>query len=132
MPAVPGTAVSGRARAADAEFALVRRFVEARFGEGEDPPGTCDFTFGNPHEMPLDGRVAALRNSIEPQWPDWFAYKTSEDTPRSVIALALSAELGLPFAPEDIALTQGAFGAIALAFRLVMDAGAEVTIPVPG
>ena len=29
-------------------------------------------------------------------------------------------------------LTQGAFGAIALAFRLVMDAGAEVVIPVPG
>jgi aspartate aminotransferase len=132
MPAVPDTAVSGRARAADAEFALVRRFVEARFGEGEDPPGTCDFTFGNPHEMPLDGLVAALRQSIEPQRPDWFAYKTSEETPRTVIAAALSAELGLDFAPEDIALTQGAFGAIALAFRLVMDKGAEVTIPVPG
>ena len=29
-------------------------------------------------------------------------------------------------------LTQGAFGAIALAFRLVMDKGAEVVIPVPG
>jgi aspartate aminotransferase len=126
------SAVSERARAADAEFVLVRRFVEARLGEGEDPPGTCDFTFGNPHEMPLEGLVAALRHAIEPQRPDWFAYKTSEETPRKVIAAALTGELGLPFAPEDIALTQGAFGAIALAFRLVMDRGAEVTIPVPG
>ena len=49
-----------------------------------------------------------------------------------MIADALSRELGLGFEPEDVTLTQGAFGAIALAFRLVMDAGAEVVIPVPG
>ena len=49
-----------------------------------------------------------------------------------MVPAALSGELGLRFAPEDVALTQGAFGAIALAFTLVMDAGAEVVIPVPG
>ncbi len=38
----------------------------------------------------------------------------------------------MTFAPEDVTLTAGAFAAIALAFRLVMDAGAEVIIPVPG
>ena len=70
--------------------------------------------------------------SVEPQSEDWFAYKTSEAEPRAVIAEALRRELGLPFEPEDVALTQGAFGAIALAFRLVMDAGDEVVIPVPG
>jgi aspartate aminotransferase len=82
--------------------------------------------------MPLAGLVEALAQNIHPQNPNWFAYKTSEPEPRTFIAEALSRELGLDFEPEDIALTQGAFAAIALAFRLVLDAGDEVVIPVPG
>jgi aspartate aminotransferase len=124
--------VSARGRAAAKESAVVRAFFEgvmARTGNGAD---YCDFTFGNPHEMPLPGLVAALRKSVEPEREDWFAYKTSEAEPRTVLADALSRELGLAFEPEDVTLTQGAFGAIALAFRLVMDKGAEVIIPVPG
>ena len=125
--------LSKRGSVAADEFATVRAFfdhvAEAR---GEYLEGACDFTFGNPHEMPLPGLVAALRESIEPRNEDWFAYKTSEAEPRAVIAAALTREIGLAFEPEDVALTQGAFGAIGLAFRLVMDAGAEVIIPVPG
>jgi aspartate aminotransferase len=49
-----------------------------------------------------------------------------------VIAAGLRSELGLAFEPADITMTQGAFGAIALAFRLVADAGDEVVIPTPG
>jgi aspartate aminotransferase len=126
------TSVSGRATGAADAFATVRQFFETRQRWMADRPEACDFTFGNPHEMPLPGLVAALRQGVEPSRPDWFAYKTSEAEPRSVVADALRRELDLPFEPEDIALTQGAFGAIALAFRLVMDAGAEVVIPVPG
>ena len=48
------------------------------------------------------------------------------------MAAGLGGELGLDFEPEDIAMTQGAFGAIALALALVADAGDEVIIPVPG
>ena len=126
------TYVSARALGAAEEFAKVGRFFEevrARTAGGGD---FCDFTFGNPHEMPLPGLVAALRKSVEPEREDWFAYKASEAEPRAVIAEALGRELGLGFEPEDVTLTQGAFGAIALAFRLVMDKGAEVVIPVPG
>jgi aspartate aminotransferase len=126
------TAVSGRATGAADAFAPVGEFFETRQRWMADRPEVCDFTFGNPHEMPLPGLVAALRRSVEPERPDWFAYKTSEAEPRSVIAEALRRELDLAFEPEDVALTQGAFGAIALAFRLVMDRGAEVLIPVPG
>ena len=54
-------------------------------------PEACDFTFGNPHEMPLPGLVAALRRSVEPRREDWFAYKTSEAEPREVVAAALGA-----------------------------------------
>lgn len=91
-----------------------------------------DFTFGNPHELPLAGLVAALREGVEPRSVDHFAYKTSEEEPREVIAHALRGELGLPFDAQDVAMTQGAFGAIALALRLLADVGDEVVIPVPG
>lgn len=123
---------SARARAAVEEIAVVRRFFDWIRAQGEARPDASDFTFGNPHEMPLPGLVEALRTAVEPQREDWFAYKASEAEPREVIAAALGRELGLDFAPEDIAMTQGAFGAIALALHLVADPGAEVIIPVPG
>ncbi|HRO12399.1 aminotransferase class I/II-fold pyridoxal phosphate-dependent enzyme [Amaricoccus sp.] len=124
--------VSARGLAAADEFATVRRFFEAVMARTAEGGDVCDFTFGNPHEMPLPGLVAALRQSVEPLREDWFAYNPGQPEAREVIAGALSRELGLGFEPEDVTLTQGAFGAIALAFRLVMDAGAEVVIPVPG
>ncbi len=127
------TVLSQRSRGAVAEFATVADFfIRSSYGEARSAAGACDFTFGNPHEMPLAGLVEALAQNIHPQNPNWFAYKTSEPEPRTFIAEALSRELGLDFEPEDIALTQGAFAAIALAFRLVLDAGDEVVIPVPG
>jgi aspartate/methionine/tyrosine aminotransferase len=92
----------------------------------------ADLTFGNPHEQPLPGLVSALRTHIEPLATDWFAYKLSEAEPRRVIADGLRAELGVAFAPEDIAMTLGAYGAITLAFSILLDPGDECIIPVPG
>lgn len=98
----------------------------------DDRDVRADLTFGNPNEMPLPALVRAIKARIEPQDPSWFAYKTSEEEPRTLIAQALSAELGLTFAPEDIAMTRGAFGAIGLAFSLLLDPGDECVIPLPG
>lgn len=123
---------SARSRAAAGEFAVVQAFFEERARTVRDDPDSCDFTFGNPQEMPLPGLVAALKQSAEPLDKDWFAYKTSEELPRTVLAKALTEELHLAFEPEDIALTAGAFGAIALAFHLITDPGDQVVIPVPG
>ncbi len=92
----------------------------------------ADLTFGNPHEPPLPELVSALRTHIEPQTTDWFAYKVSEAEPRRIIAEGLRAELGLNFAPEDIAMTLGAYGAITLAFSILLNPGDECIIPVPG
>lgn len=125
--------LSQRSQNAAADFAQVADFfLRSSYGEARNAAGACDFTFGNPHEMPLAGLVEALERNLQPQNPEWFAYKTSEPESRTFIAEALSRELGLDFEPEDIAMTQGAFAAIALAFRLVLDAGDEVVIPVPG
>jgi aspartate aminotransferase len=121
-----------RARAADAAFAAVKDFYfTSRYGKRRGDPDICDLTFGNPHEMPLGGIVAALQNRAVPKNKDWFAYKTSEEEPQAFLAQRLRQELGLPFEPADIALTSGAFAAIMVAFRIVLDAGDEAVISEP-
>ena len=70
-------------------------------------PGIADFTFGNPQELPLPGLVDALQRNAVPQDKDWFAYKMSEEEPRSVVAESLRRRTGIAFEAEDIALTDG-------------------------
>jgi len=124
--------VSKRIRRADAAFAVVRDFyLKSRYGERRFESGVCDFTFGNPHEMPLKGLVDAIRNRAVPKDKNWFAYKTSEEDPQNFLAQRLREELGLPFEPADIALTSGAFAAISVAFHAVLDAGDEVVFSEP-
>ena len=97
------SAVSTRMRAADAAFAAVRDFyLSSRYGERRLDPGICDFTFGNPHEMPLPGIVAALRQRALPDDENWFAYKTSEPAPQAYLAERVRAELHLDFEPAEI------------------------------
>jgi aspartate aminotransferase len=124
--------VSKRVHLADAAFAAVRDFyMSSRYAEHRDDPDICDFTFGNPHEMPLGGLVSAIRERAVPHNKDWFAYKTSEAAPQAYLAGCVSRELGLAFEPADIALTAGAFAAIMVAFRLVLDAGDEAVFSEP-
>jgi aspartate aminotransferase len=124
--------VSKRVHAADAAFAPVRDFyMSSRYAKERFDPEACDFTFGNPHEMPLPGIVAAIRERALPHDKDWFAYKTSEEKPQAFLAEHVSRELGLAFEPADIALTAGAFAAIMVAFRLLLDAGDEAVFSEP-
>jgi len=124
--------VSRRVRAADAAFAAVNGFYfSSRYGRRRLAPGICDFTFGNPHEMPLPEMVAAIRERAVPLDENWFAYKTSEADPQGYLAETIGRELRLSFEPADIALTAGAFAAIMVAFRLVLDAGDEAVFCEP-
>ncbi len=124
--------VSRRIRLADAAFAAVRDFyLTSRYGERRLEPGICDFTFGNPHELPLERVVEAIRTHAVPHDKNWFAYKSSEEEPRTFVAESLGRELGLEFEPEDIALTGGAFAAITVAFHVLLDAGDEAVISEP-
>jgi len=124
--------ISSRIKAADAAFAEVRNFyASSRYGERRLVPGISDFTFGNPHEMPLPGLVAAIRERALPHDKNWFAYKTSEAEPQAFLAEHVGRELGLPFEPADIALTTGAFAAIMVACYNVLDPGDEAIFSEP-
>jgi aspartate aminotransferase len=125
-------ATSSRIRAAEAAFSTVNRFYSSsRYAERRRDPGISDFTFGNPHELPLPGLVTSIRERARPHDKNWFAYKTSEEEPRAFLAERVGRELGLTFDPADIALTTGAFAAIMVAFHHVLDAGDEAIFSEP-
>ena len=108
-----------------------------------------EFYFG--HAMPAGGAFrrsatspSAIRTSS--RCPGWSrrsgnarSRTTRTGTPtrrrrpsrRRFLAEAVGRELGLAFEPADIALTAGAFGAIAAAIRLVLDPGDEAIFSVP-
>ncbi|HJU96855.1 MAG TPA: aminotransferase class I/II-fold pyridoxal phosphate-dependent enzyme [Jiangellaceae bacterium] len=119
-----------RVAAVDASMRRFRDFVDLWDGIRLEPD-VCDFAFGNPQELPLPDFSAAIRRHAEPADKDWFAYKRSEPEPRAVVAKALRESRGMPFEPEDIALTPGAFGALATAFRAFVDPGDEVVFSLP-
>jgi aspartate aminotransferase len=126
------TGLSRRIAAADAAFDKIKQFYfTSRYAERRFAPGVADFTFGNPHEMPLAGIVDAIRDKAVPHDKNWFAYKTSEEEPATFLAEHVGRELGLTFEPADIALTTGAFAAIMVALRLVLDVGDEAIFSEP-
>ena len=61
--------ISHRAAAATRSFSMVGAFFQSLQQQTAGHAAPCDFTFGNPHEMPLPGLIAGLM---------WFACKTSE------------------------------------------------------
>src|SRR5690242_590163 len=105
---------------------LYRMFVESAYARRVGDSTICDFVAGNPHEMPLEGFVAALQRWSVPQDKNWFAYKENEAGPRAVVAASLRANRGMPFEDDDIFLTNGAFAAIVVSLAAVTDPGDDV------
>jgi aspartate aminotransferase len=89
-------------------------------------PDTANFAFGNPQEMAVDGFASALARATIPLNKDHYAYKFSEGESRRTVAAHLAEWRGQEFDPEDIAMTPGAFGAIAVALSALVDIGDEV------
>src|SRR5260221_8918971 len=84
-------------------------------------PGVAIFAVGNPQQMPLPAYVDALRAQIEPRAPDWFAYKMSEPRSQAAVAHGLTARTGVDWDPADVAMTNGGFAALAVAFRAIVE-----------
>jgi len=89
-------------------------------------PDVADFAFGNPQEMVIDGFAPALAEATIARGESHYAYKFSEEESRRVVADYLSDWRRERFEPADIAMTPGAFGAIAAALGALVDIGDEV------
>lgn len=121
------TSISKRNQALQRLNASVFHFaVESDWARHKNAPGACDFAVGNPHEMPIPGFVAALQKAAVPQNQEWFAYKDNELASRTTVAAALKQWRGVTFEPDDIFMTNGAFGAIVVALDALVDPGDEV------
>jgi len=102
-------------------------FFDGPFAKYNLDPRLANFAVGNPQEMPLPGYVEALSRAIVPRNKDWFAYKLSEPRSRIAVAKTLTARTGLDWEPRDVAMTNGGFGALAVAMRTVVsEPGDEV------
>lgn len=119
------------ARVLSAMRPFSRFFSDSAWSRRKGEAGSCDFVLGNPHEMPLEGFVAALRHHLTPRDKDWFAYKGNEPPARQAVATSLRERLGEPFEEQDIFLTNGAFAAIATALCAIVDPGDEVVFISP-
>jgi aspartate aminotransferase len=130
--AMSTTATSRRVAAAGASLAPLIEFTSSStWARRRGVPGIADLTFGNPHEMPLPGYVAALQQWSTPLNKDWFAYKMSERDAQDVVAESLRRRYGVPFEADDVALTNGGFAALAVGLKLVVDPGDEVIYNLP-
>ncbi|TMK36843.1 MAG: aminotransferase class I/II-fold pyridoxal phosphate-dependent enzyme [Actinobacteria bacterium] len=94
-------------------------------------PDACDFLAGNPEVPALPGYVETLQKWLEPQNRRWFAYGMPDPRAAEAAAAALADELGIAFEPDDVMLTRGAHGAMALAMATVLDPGDEVVFISP-
>lgn len=124
QPAFPRTAALAATMAP--LFAFMPGY-ERRVGQ----PGVVDLTFGNPHEAPLPGLAQALAKWAAPRHGQWFAYTHNLPEAQEVVAASLRAWRGLPFAPEDIAMTNAGFGALAVGMKAVTQPGDEVVFSLP-
>jgi aspartate aminotransferase len=105
---------------------FIRFYQDSAYARLHGEPDACDFAIGNPHEMPLAELTQAFQKWSVPENKDWFAYKMSEPESQAVVAETLRKRTGLPYEPEDICMTNGAFAALNVALKAILDPGDEV------
>ena len=89
-------------------------------------PGVVDLLFGNPHDMPIPAYVEALQRHVVPQHPGWFAYMFDDPGATATAAAGLRRHTGMNWDANDIAMTNGGWGAIAVGIRALVEPGDEV------
>jgi aspartate aminotransferase len=106
-------------------------FFSGPFSRLNLDPDVANFAVGNPQEMPLPDYVSALQRHAEPRNKDWFAYKLSEPESQRTVAATLTSRTGMEWDPADVAMTNGGFGALAVAMRTLVEPGDEVVFLSP-
>ncbi|MGZ8570936.1 MAG: aminotransferase class I/II-fold pyridoxal phosphate-dependent enzyme [Actinomycetota bacterium] len=94
-------------------------------------PTVCDFVFGNPHEMAGDEYVNAIVRAAQPTGPRHYAYMQNDPVATEAIASGLRDRFAMPFAAEDVYLTNGNFTGLSLLLRTLTDPGDEVVFVSP-
>jgi aspartate aminotransferase len=106
-------------------------FFNGSYATLSTDPETANFAVGNPQEMPLPAYVAAVRGNLEPRDKDWFAYKLSEPNAQRAVARTLTARTGIEWDPDDVAMTNGGFAALAVAMHALLEPGDEAVFLCP-
>jgi aspartate aminotransferase len=101
-------------------------FFNGPFSRLNENPDAANFAVGNPLEMPMPAYLDVLRANLEPRRRNWFAYQVSDPKARIAVARGIAARTGMPWEPEDVAMTNGGFAALAVAMRAVVEPGDEV------
>jgi aspartate aminotransferase len=105
---------------------VYRFFIHSAYARRIGDPSINDFAVGNPHELPLPEFAQALQQWAAPQHKDWFGYVNSEPEARAAVVDALRERRGVTYDPHDIHLTNGAFAALAVTLKALVDPGDEV------
>jgi aspartate aminotransferase len=110
----------------DSMSPILRFFYESTWSLRRGEEDICDFTIGNPHDMPSRELVSTYSKWIEPRNKHWYAYKMNEAVSREVLADSLRKWRNMPFEKEDIFVTNGAIAALAVVLGTIVDPGDEV------
>lgn len=110
----------------DAMSPIIHFFTESEWASRFGDPYICDFTIGNPHDMPLPDFVEALQHWSVPKDRYWYAYKMNEESSRKIVADSLLKWREVAYNTEDIFMTNGATAGLALSLGAIIDPGDEV------
>jgi aspartate aminotransferase len=106
---------------------VIGKFASWAISDGAVPaPGGSDFLFGNPHEVAPAAYVDAIRRATEPTGPEHYAYTMSDPVATAAVAAGLRERSGMPFAAEDVGMTNGNFAGLSIVLRAIADPGDEV------
>jgi aspartate aminotransferase len=124
--------LSPRAKSVLETMSPIRKFfTESTWARRASEPDVCDFTIGNPNEMPSQPYVEALKRWIEPLDSRWFAYTMNEPSARGIVAESLLKWRGVAFEKEDIFLTNGLTGGLVVVLGAIVEPGDEVIFVSP-
>ena len=114
-------------RGVEIDDQILRFFSDSGYARRDpEDPENCDFLAGNPQELAMPEFSESIRRWAIPKDKDWFAYKFNEPYAREAAAEGLRERRGVPFEPQDIFMTDGAFTGLGLCIALVADPGDEV------
>ena len=121
------THLSPRAKNILETIAPIRNFfTDSTWARRASDPGVCDFTIGNPNEMPAHSYIETLKRWAEAQDPRWFAYTMNKPSARKIAAASLLKWRGVVYEEEDIFLTNGLSGGLVVVLGAIVEPGDEV------